>query len=72
MGAALWLWGAGYGALQWVESVRSGTPATAGTVMLAALPIILCSQMLLSWLNFDVNAEPRMPVHPRLKAREGR
>lgn len=72
LGAALWLWGAGYGALQWVESVRSGTPATAGTVMLAALPIILGSQMLLSWLNFDVNAEPRMPVHPRLKAREGR
>ncbi|MCO5095313.1 MAG: glycosyltransferase family 2 protein [Xanthomonadaceae bacterium] len=69
LGAALWLWGAGYGALQWVESVRSGTPATAGTVMLAALPIILGSQMLLSWLNFDVNAEPRMPVHPRLKAR---
>lgn len=72
LGTALWLWGAGYGALQWVESVRSGTPATAGTVMLAALPIILGSQMLLSWLNFDVNAEPRMPVHPRLKAREGR
>ncbi|HRN59957.1 MAG TPA: glycosyltransferase family 2 protein [Chiayiivirga sp.] len=72
LGTALWAWGAGYGALQWVESVRSGTPATAGTVMLAALPIILGSQMLLSWLNFDVNAEPRMPVHPRLKAREGR
>ncbi len=72
LGAVLWLWGAGYGTWQWLESIRSGTPATAGTVMLAALPIILGSQMLLSWLNFDVNAEPRMPVHPRLKAREGR
>ena len=72
LGAVLWLWGAGYGAWQWLESIRSGTPATAGTVMLAALPIILGSQMLLSWLNFDVNAEPRMPVHPRLKARSGR
>jgi glycosyltransferase involved in cell wall biosynthesis len=71
LGAALWLWGAGYGVWRWLESVQSGTPATAGTVMLAALPIILGSQMLLSWLNFDVNAEPRMPVHPRLKAREG-
>ena len=72
LGAVLWLWGAGYGTWQWLESIRSGTPATAGTVMLAALPIILGSQMLLSWLNFDVNAEPRMPVHPRLKARSGR
>ena len=72
LGAMLWAWGAGYGAWQWLGSVQSGTPATAGTVMLAALPIILGSQMLLSWLNFDVNAQPRMPVHPRLKAREGR
>lgn len=71
LGAVLWLWGAGYGTWQWLESIRSGTPATAGTVMLAALPIILGGQMLLSWLNFDVNAEPRMPVHPRLKARSG-
>lgn len=68
LGTTLWLWGAGYGIRQWAASIQSGTPATAGTVMLAALPIILGGQMLLSWLNFDVNAEPRMPIHPRLKA----
>jgi hypothetical protein len=34
--------------------------------MLAALPLILGTQLLLSWLNFDVAAEPRYPVHPVL------
>lgn len=71
LGTALWLTGAGYGAWQWIASVQSGVPATAGTVMLAALPIILGGQMLLSWLNYDVNAEPRVPVHPRLRVRGG-
>lgn len=68
LGATLVTWGSVYGIVQWIDSVQSGSPATAGTVMLAALPIILGTQLLLSWLNFDVNAEPRMPIHPRLKA----
>jgi hypothetical protein len=30
--------------------------------MLAALPIILGTQLCLSWLNFDVASEPRQPI----------
>jgi dolichol-phosphate mannosyltransferase len=38
-------------------------------VMLAALPILIGLQLLLSWLNFDVAAEPRQPIHPLLGGR---
>ncbi|HRQ63874.1 MAG TPA: glycosyltransferase family 2 protein [Xanthomonadaceae bacterium] len=62
----LLLFGAGFGLCQWRAWVASGEPATAGTVMLAALPILIGMQLLLSWLNFDVAAEPRQPIHPLL------
>jgi glycosyltransferase involved in cell wall biosynthesis len=51
-----------FGGIAWYQSVMHGTPASAGTVMLAALPLILGFQLLLSWLNYDVAAEPRMPL----------
>lgn len=43
------------------------TPATAGTVMLAALPIIIGTQMLLAFLNYDIQSVPRTTLHLRLK-----
>ncbi len=60
--------GLGFGIWQWIRSSSSGDISTAGTVMLAALPIILGVQLLLSWLNFDIATEPRQPIHPRLMA----
>ena len=51
-----------FGGYAWYQSLANGHTATAGTVMLAALPLILGSQLLLSWLNFDVAAEPRIPL----------
>jgi len=58
----LMLFGVTFGIVKWWHSDVSGIPATAGTVMLAALPIILGTQLCLSWLNFDVAAEPRQPI----------
>lgn len=66
LGPPLLLFGLGFGGQAWRASIVSGHPATAGTVMLAALPIILGLQLLLSWLNFDVAAEPREPIADRL------
>ncbi len=70
LGVLLLLAGGAFGIWQWITSSASGVPATAGTVMLAALPIIVGVQMLLSWLNFDVAAEPRQPVHALLGDRQ--
>ena len=63
IGLALLLFGVGFGMRHWWLSTMEGTPATAGTVMLAALPLILGTQLSLSWLAFDIAAEPRLPIH---------
>lgn len=70
LGAALWAGGTAFGAWHWHQSYTTGVVASAGTVMLAALPIILGFQMLLSWLNFDVSAEPRQVIHGMLRVRQ--
>ena len=70
LGSLLLTAGAGFGLWRWILSVDSGIPATAGTVMAAALPIILGVQMLLSWLNFDVASEPRRPIHGLIADRQ--
>lgn len=58
LGIPMVLFGVLFGAWHWVDSVRSGIPATAGTVIVAALPIILGVQLLLVALVLDVLASP--------------
>lgn len=69
VGVPLLLFGLVFGLFHWVGSATHQLPSTAGTVMLAALPVILGGQFVLSWLNFDVASEPRMPVHLQLQER---
>ncbi len=69
LGKPLFLFGLIFGAVQWRASIASGTPATAGTVILAALPIILGSQMLIAFVDYDTRNLPRQALHPRLKKR---
>lgn len=66
LGLPMFLFGLLFGVVRWAMSIVGGEPATAGTVMLAALPLILGTQLLLSWLNFDVSGEPRQPIHALL------
>jgi glycosyltransferase involved in cell wall biosynthesis len=58
LGVPLALFGATFGGWHWAQSVRTGVPATAGTVLVAALPIILGVQLLLLALVLDVLASP--------------
>ena len=58
LGLPLTLFGAVFGALHWVQSIRTGVPATAGTVFVAALPIILGVQLLLVAVVLDVLSSP--------------
>lgn len=51
-----------FGAQQWVLSFQTGVPATSGVVMLAALPILLGFQLLISATNFDIGNIPRIPL----------
>lgn len=72
LGPPLLLAGALFGAVQWYASISSGLPATAGSVMLAALPVLLGVQLVLSWLHFDIAAEPRVPVQSLMPNSPGR
>ena len=64
-GSLLLAFGVIFGFVEWIGSARAGVPATAGTVVLAALPIILGTQLLISFFNFDTHNVPRTPLHPR-------
>lgn len=68
MGLALALFGLVFGGMKWAHFWALGTAAPAGTVMLAALPLILGIQMLLTFLQFDVQNVPRVPIGPLMGA----
>ncbi|MGE0085822.1 MAG: glycosyltransferase family 2 protein [Desulfococcaceae bacterium] len=57
------IFGTVFGLFHWYRSFAEGVPATTGTVMLAALPVILGFQMALSAIHFDVSNIPQFPIH---------
>ncbi|MBC7601458.1 MAG: glycosyltransferase family 2 protein [Ramlibacter sp.] len=68
LGIVLTGFGFVFGSMKWAHLMALGTTASAGTVMLAALPLILGIQMLLTFIQFDVQNVPRNPVGPLLAA----
>ncbi len=48
-----------FGTMEWIDSLITGTPRSAGTIMLVALPIIMSFQMLLQAISIDINSIPR-------------
>ena len=51
-----------FGAWHWIESIWHNTPATSGTVMLSALPIMVGIQFLVAFLHYDVSSVPTEPL----------
>ncbi len=62
-GTLLMLGGAIFGLIHWYLSIHRGIPATTGTVMLAALPVIMGFQLFLSAIHYDVMNIPKKPLH---------
>lgn len=69
LGLVLLAAGTSYGGYHWLESAREGIVTPAGTVMLAALPILMGLQFVLAFLGHDIAAVPRRPRHPGFHAR---
>jgi dolichol-phosphate mannosyltransferase len=65
-GLALGLFGLIFGLSAWNESIESGVAASAGTVMLAGMPTIIAVQLLLSFLNYDIQNVPANPLSSTL------
>jgi dolichol-phosphate mannosyltransferase len=66
LGLLLLAAGGGYGAVAWYRSAATGVVASSGTVMAAALPVLVGIQLVLSFLSFDMANVPRVPLHRRL------
>ncbi|WP_417792965.1 glycosyltransferase family 2 protein [Terasakiella pusilla] len=67
LGFILFFFGIIFGSIEWLQSIETGEPATAGTVSLAVLPIFIGVQLVLSAINNDILNVPRAPLHPTLE-----
>lgn len=67
LGLPLFLFGLSFGAWKWFELQRIDEYASAGIVMLAAMPIIVGLQFLVQALVLDVQGVPRTPLTPPLR-----
>jgi dolichol-phosphate mannosyltransferase len=65
-GILLTIFGTAVGLYAWIESALHGVFASAGTVMLAALPSVIGLQFLLSFLHYDIASVPRVPLQQML------
>lgn len=63
LGLLLFTTGGGFGVYQWINSYNQGVTTPAGTVMLAALPVLMGTQLILAFLAYDIASVPRRPWH---------
>lgn len=66
LGCILFFFGLIFGVLSWYETAITGVSRTAGTVMIAVLPILVGFQLLLSFLNFDMIKKNKIPLCKKL------
>lgn len=67
LGVMLFISGCSFGLYHWINSLQEGLATPAGTVMLAALPILMGTQLMLAFLGYDIANVPRRPLHKMRK-----
>jgi glycosyltransferase involved in cell wall biosynthesis len=65
LGVFLMSFGLVYGLAHWLSSARHQVATPAGTVMLAAVPLIMGVQLILAFLAYDIASVPRRPLHKK-------
>lgn len=65
-GSFLLLTGGVFGILRWLNSLASNHPASSGTVMMAAMPVLIGIQLLIAFLQYDVSSVPTDPLSHEL------
>jgi dolichol-phosphate mannosyltransferase len=65
-GSALFVFGLAFGLYHWIAAPPDQLVPT-GTIMIAALTFLMGFQLVLAFLNYDISASPREPLHPFLK-----
>jgi dolichol-phosphate mannosyltransferase len=67
LGMIMIIFGIIFGSYKWISYSTVGIISSPGTVMLAALPIIIGLQFILSFLGHDSRATPTIPLHILMK-----
>ena len=65
VGIAMLMFGIAFGGYEWASSLKLGVPTPAGTVMLAALPILMGLQLVLAFVGYDIASVPQRSIHRR-------
>jgi glycosyltransferase involved in cell wall biosynthesis len=72
VGISMLLFGTTFGTYHWIRSVQTDAVTPAGTVMLAALPVLVGLQLILAFFSYDISSVPRRPLHTVLSVRDFR
>jgi glycosyltransferase involved in cell wall biosynthesis len=67
LGILLCISGSILGLYHWINSFLDGVTTPAGTVMSAALPILMGAQLILAFLGYDIANVPQRPFHKLVK-----
>ena len=59
--------GFGFGATRWLQVASTGVATTSGTVMVAALPILIGVQFILAFLSYDLQHVPADVLHKMIE-----
>ncbi|TKB26116.1 glycosyltransferase family 2 protein [Desulfopila sp. IMCC35006] len=63
LGLLMLISGIGFGVYHWLASARSGFSTPPGTVMLAAMPILVGLQFVLAFIGYDISSVPKRSRH---------
>lgn len=66
-GVSMLTFGVLYGSYHWIVSAEYGLSTPAGTVMLAALPILVGTQAIFAFLGYDIASVPKKVIHRKTK-----
>ena len=72
VGIVMMVFGVVFGGYHWIDSLEKALPTPAGTVMLAAIPLLMGLQFVLAFLANDIASTPRRVLHRRVVARQRR
>ena len=63
IGVLMLIFGLIFGGYNWIESAQNNVSTPAGTVMLAAMPVLVGIQLILSFIGYDIASVPRQTLH---------
>jgi dolichol-phosphate mannosyltransferase len=67
LGTMLLAFGVVFGGYHWAKGIAANEFVPTGTIMIAAIALLIGFQLLLTFLSYDISTTPREPLHPFLE-----